>query len=148
MLEVISIEPDDSDSRDQFLTYSLNDYELALTELNEKSKNAPFNEFWNTTRARLYAKHGKFKLAIKEFDQLIKYVGTENNIDYLINERATTYENAGLYDKAIEDYKNALRLGYTKTIPEIYKTANIRFDFTEGYLKELADFVKEELSRD
>jgi oligoendopeptidase F len=49
--------------------------------------------------------------------------------------------------KALEDYKNALRLGYTKTIPEIYKTANIRFDFTEGYLKELADFVKEELSR-
>jgi tetratricopeptide (TPR) repeat protein len=104
MVEVISMEPDDSDSRDQFLTYSLNDYELALTELNEKSKNAPFNEFWNTTRARLYAKHGKFKLAIKEFDQLIKYVGAENNIDYLINERATTYENAGLYDKAIEDY--------------------------------------------
>lgn len=104
MLEVISIEPDDSDSRDQFLTYSLNDYELALTELNEKSKNAPFNEFWNTTRARLYAKHGKFKLAIKEFDQLIKYVGNENNMDYLIYERATTFENAGLYDKAIEDY--------------------------------------------
>jgi tetratricopeptide (TPR) repeat protein len=104
IVEVISMEPDDSDSRDLFLTYSLNDYELALTELNEKSKNAPFNEFWNTTRARLYAKHGKFKLAIKEFDQLIKYVGTENNIDYLINERATTYENAGLYDKAIEDY--------------------------------------------
>lgn len=104
ILEVISIEPDDSDSRDQFLTYSLNDYELALTELNEKSKNAPFNEFWNTTRARLYAKHGKFKLAIKEFDQLIKYVGNENNMDYLIYERATTFENAGLYNKAIEDY--------------------------------------------
>lgn len=104
MVEVISIEPDDSDSRDQFLTYSLNDYELALTELNEKSKNAPFNEYWNTTRARLYAKHGKFRLAIKEFNQLIKYMGTENSIDYLITERATAYENAGLYDKAIEDY--------------------------------------------
>ena len=104
MVEVISIEPDDSDSRDQFLTYSLNDYELALTELNEKSKNAPFNEYWNTTRARLYAKHGKFRLAIKEFNQLIKYMGTENSIDYLITERATVYENAGLYDKAIEDY--------------------------------------------
>ena len=109
MLEVISIEPDDSDSRDQFLTYSLNDYELALTELNEKSKNAPFNEFWNTTRARLYAKHGKFKLAIKEFDQLIKYVGNENNMDYLIYERATTFENAGLYDKAIEDYNYLIK---------------------------------------
>jgi tetratricopeptide (TPR) repeat protein len=104
MVEVISMEPDDSDSRDQFLTYSLNDYELALTELNEKSKNAPFNEYWNTTRARLYTKHGKFSQAIKEFNQLIKYMGTENNIDDLITERATTYENAGLYDKAIEDY--------------------------------------------
>lgn len=49
------------------------------------------------------------------------------------------------FSKAIEDYKNALRLGYTKTIPEIYKVAGIRFDFTENYLKELADFVQEEL---
>lgn len=49
------------------------------------------------------------------------------------------------FPKAIEDYKNALRLGYTKTIPEIYKVAGIQFDFTESYLKELADFVQQEL---
>ena len=116
MVEVISMEPDDSDSRDQFLTYSLNDYELALTELNEKSKNAPFNEYWNTTRARLYAKHGKFRLAIKEFNQLIKYMGTENNIDYLITERATAFENAGLYEKAIEDYNYLITNDSTNAI--------------------------------
>ena len=51
------------------------------------------------------------------------------------------------FPKAIEDYKNALRLGYTKTIPEIYTTAGIKFDFTEEYLKELADFVKNELEK-
>ena len=51
------------------------------------------------------------------------------------------------FPKAIEDYKNALRLGYTKTIPEIYATAGIKFDFTEEYLKELADFVKNELQK-
>ena len=51
------------------------------------------------------------------------------------------------FPKAIEDYKNALRLGYTKTIPEIYATAGIKFDFTEEYLKELADFVKNELEK-
>ena len=51
------------------------------------------------------------------------------------------------FPKAIEDYKNALRLGYTKTIPEIYATAGIKFDFTEEYLKELADFVKNELKK-
>ena len=104
MVEVISLEPEDSDSRDQFLTYSLQNYDVALTELNEKSKNAPFNEYWNTTRARLYNKHGKYALAIKEFNQLIKYMGTEDNINYLISERAETYDNAGLYDKAIQDY--------------------------------------------
>ncbi len=51
------------------------------------------------------------------------------------------------FPKAIEDYKNALRLGYTKSIPEIYATAGIKFDFTEEYLKELADFVKNELQK-
>ncbi len=51
------------------------------------------------------------------------------------------------FPKAIEDYKNALRLGYTKPIPEIYATAGIKFDFTEEYLKELADFVKNELQK-
>lgn len=49
------------------------------------------------------------------------------------------------FPKAIEDYKNALRLGYTKTIPEIYNTANVKFNFTESYLKELADFIQLEL---
>jgi len=46
---------------------------------------------------------------------------------------------------AIENYKNALRLGYTETIPEIYKVAGIKFDFTEEYLKELAEFVQTQL---
>ncbi len=30
---------------------------------------------------------------------------------------------------AIEQYKNALKLGYTRTVPEIYAEAGIRFDF-------------------
>jgi oligoendopeptidase F len=51
------------------------------------------------------------------------------------------------FPKAIEDYKNALQLGYTATIPEIYKVAGISFDFTENYLKELASFVQAELKK-
>lgn len=50
------------------------------------------------------------------------------------------------FQQAIDAYKAALSLGYTKSIPEIYATAGIRFDFTEAYLKELADFVQAELS--
>lgn len=47
--------------------------------------------------------------------------------------------------QAIQNYTNALKLGYTKTIGEIYKTAGIEFDFSRAYVRELVLFVKEEL---
>tara|TARA_R110002096_G_scaffold221429_1_gene410215 strand:+ start:3948 stop:5660 length:1713 start_codon:yes stop_codon:yes gene_type:complete len=47
--------------------------------------------------------------------------------------------------KTIEDYKAALSLGYTKTIPEIYQAAGIQFDFSEKYVDELIQFVHQEI---
>ncbi|MGC6469952.1 MAG: M3 family oligoendopeptidase [Flavobacteriales bacterium] len=44
--------------------------------------------------------------------------------------------------KALEAYNEALKLGYTKSINEIYQTAGIEFSFTQSYVKELADFVQ------
>ncbi|HEY9008974.1 M3 family oligoendopeptidase [Ohtaekwangia sp.] len=49
--------------------------------------------------------------------------------------------------KGLQGYQNALKLGYMRSIPEIYKAANIRFDFSRSYIKELMDFVKEELAK-
>jgi oligoendopeptidase F len=46
----------------------------------------------------------------------------------------------------LRGYQNALRLGYLKPIPEIYAAANIKFDFSSAYIKELMDFVKAELA--
>lgn len=48
-------------------------------------------------------------------------------------------------EKAIQQYKDALSLGYTKSIGEIYKTAGIAFDFSQEYVRELANFIREEL---
>lgn len=48
--------------------------------------------------------------------------------------------------KALEAYKTALKLGYTKSIPSIYKTANLTFDFSASKLKSLATFIHEELN--
>jgi oligoendopeptidase F len=48
--------------------------------------------------------------------------------------------------KGYELYKNALSIGYKKSIPEVYKAAGIKFDFSKEYIKELMDFVKSELS--
>ncbi len=40
--------------------------------------------------------------------------------------------------KALTDYKNALSLGYTKSIPEIYETAGLKFDFSQSALEEIS----------
>ena len=40
---------------------------------------------------------------------------------------------------------NALSLGYMKTIPEIYQAADIKFDFSRAYIKELMEFVRGEM---
>ena len=48
---------------------------------------------------------------------------------------------------AIEQYVNALSLGYTVSIPEVYSAAGIRFDFSENYIRELISFVQSELNK-
>lgn len=40
--------------------------------------------------------------------------------------------------KALADYKNALSLGYTKSIPEIYETAGLKFDFSQSALEDIS----------
>ncbi len=47
----------------------------------------------------------------------------------------------------LQKYQDALKLGNMATIPEIYNAAGIRFDFSRGYIKELMDFVREELEK-
>lgn len=48
---------------------------------------------------------------------------------------------------ALENYLAALKLGYTKTIKEIYKTAGIEFNFSSEYVHKLAKFIKAELEQ-
>jgi oligoendopeptidase F len=50
-------------------------------------------------------------------------------------------------EKGLQQYLDALKLGYTKTIKEIYETAGIKFDFSAAYVKDLAEFVKSELDK-
>jgi oligoendopeptidase F len=47
--------------------------------------------------------------------------------------------------KALTNYKNALSLGYTKSIPAIYETAGVKFDFSKENLAQLVAFIREEL---
>ncbi|MCU0379645.1 MAG: M3 family oligoendopeptidase [Chitinophagaceae bacterium] len=48
---------------------------------------------------------------------------------------------------AIANYTNALSKGGTLTLPELYETAGLPFDFSPSRMKELMDLVRSELSK-
>ena len=48
-------------------------------------------------------------------------------------------------EQALNNYCNALTLGGTKTLPQLFETAGLKFDFSPDTIKGLMDFVKEEM---
>ncbi len=48
-------------------------------------------------------------------------------------------------EQALINYTNALSLGGTKTLPELYSAAGLKFDFSPEYIKTLMEFVNEEM---
>ena len=48
---------------------------------------------------------------------------------------------------ALENYMNALALGGTKTLPELYQIAGIAFNFSPNYVKKLMDFTNAQLEK-
>jgi oligoendopeptidase F len=49
--------------------------------------------------------------------------------------------------QALMQYKQALLLGYTKPIADIYQTAGVSFDFSANYIKSLMLFVEDRLQK-
>jgi oligoendopeptidase F len=49
--------------------------------------------------------------------------------------------------QALENYMNALALGGTKTLPALYETAGLKFNFSPDYVKTLMDFTNQELEK-
>jgi oligoendopeptidase F len=50
-------------------------------------------------------------------------------------------------EKALDNYVNALSLGGTKTLPELYEAAGLKFDFSPENIKSLMEFVNVELEK-
>lgn len=49
--------------------------------------------------------------------------------------------------QALDQYLQALSLGYTKPIKEIYATAGIEFNFSQAYIQELMDFLAQKIQQ-
>src|SRR5258708_6574145 len=50
-------------------------------------------------------------------------------------------------EKALSNYMAALSLGGTRTLPELYDAAQLRFDFSKEHIKQLMDFVSTEMEK-
>jgi oligoendopeptidase F len=48
-------------------------------------------------------------------------------------------------EKALSNYIKALSLGGTRTLPELYEAAGLKFDFSKEHIKQLMAFVSEEM---
>ena len=48
-------------------------------------------------------------------------------------------------EQALDNYMNALSLGGTRTLPELYKAAGLKFDFSSENIKTLMEFVNEQM---
>ncbi len=112
------------------------------------------------------ARYEEWTNIMKDFgSDVINYQGLENNLKRRWQVQLHLYEVPFYYieygfaqlgaiamwrnyktnaKRTIDQYKAALSLGYTKTIPEVYEAAGIKFDFSPEYVKELMDFVKME----
>ena len=98
--------------------------------------------------------------------KVIDYKGLENNLDRRWQVQLHLYEVPFYYieygiaqlgaiavwknykenpKKGFAQYVEALKLGYTKPIKEIYKTAGVKFDFSAAYIKELIEFIEKEI---
>ncbi len=50
-------------------------------------------------------------------------------------------------EKALQNYIQALSLGGTRTLPELYAAAGLKFNFAKDQIKQLMDFVGEEMEK-
>jgi oligoendopeptidase F len=50
-------------------------------------------------------------------------------------------------ERALDNYTKALALGGTKTLPQLYETAGLKFDFSSENIKTLLEFVNDEMEK-
>ncbi len=50
-------------------------------------------------------------------------------------------------DAALDNYMRSLSLGGTKTLPELYEAAGLKFNFSPDHIKSLMEFVKSEMEK-
>uniref|UniRef100_UPI00058E1766 M3 family metallopeptidase n=1 Tax=Clostridium polynesiense TaxID=1325933 RepID=UPI00058E1766 len=126
-------------------------------------------QMWIYTNPEAYsdARNDKFAEIASEFSEaFVNWRGYEQELKHMWKKQLHIFEVPFYYieyaiaqlgavqlwrnyknnpEKAVEKYKEALSLGSSKSLPELYETMGIKFDFSENTIKELMDFVWNEI---
>ncbi len=107
-------------------------------------------------------------IAMEQMSSVVDYTGVEEHLTYAWQRQLHIFEMPFYYIEyaiaqlgaisvwrnyrenpsgTLDRYESALRLGYSKPIPEIYRAAGIPFDFSETYINSLMKYVWNELEQ-
>jgi tetratricopeptide (TPR) repeat protein len=84
------------------------DFTKALEIAPEQDKNIKFTIL--AYRGNAFQKNNEFDSAIKDYSEAIQLIPKHKNIKYIYHNRAWTWFNKGNYDRANEDFSNALSI--------------------------------------
>ncbi len=99
----------DKDMRSLFISYSKKNYPLSFSKVNAQISLNPTKERWYFIRAQLFQGKNNYKAAISDYNKLIEMTDIDNK-SILLSYRAKCYLNAGIYEKSISDYTEAISI--------------------------------------
>jgi len=112
--------------------FNQNDQERALEDLHKALHVNPYFTPAYFLRGQIFAKKKQFAAAIADFDSVIdqqnhdyrqalqdfdKGLGLEPRNALILRDRAIAQRDAGNYDQAVDDYEEAMRLGFSAVDP-------------------------------
>jgi len=139
LFQCLIMDQSDWDVRKLFIEYAAKNYPLALSKVNQQITLNPENDLWYFIRARVLENKNDLIPAISDYTKVMELTDIESR-PTLLSFRALCYLNAGLYEKAISDFSDALSLDSTITILFGYRGSAKRL--TGDYKGAVEDFTK------
>ncbi len=129
----------DKNVRSLFNDYSEKNYSLAFSKVNGQISSNPEKELWYFVRAQLFEGKYNYKAAISDYTKLLELTDLNYKAD-ILSYRAKCYSNAGMYEKTIADYTEAISLDSSDAYYYGYMGDAKRL--MGNYKGALADFTK------
>lgn len=114
-----------------------------------EERNAKFSELYSLYNSNIVNTDGYINLIVAQWLSVLHIFEVPfYYIEYAISQIGALQmykqykENP---QQALQNYKKALSLGSSKSVKEVYEAAGIQFDFSSETIKEVIDFVEEEL---